>query len=57
MIQTELQRRGLATDLAVSALRDQAAAGIAEGELSGAIEADKARVMARVDRTAWRFES
>lgn len=57
VIRTELDRRGLSTDLAVAALRDQAAAVIAEVELSGAIEADKARVLARVDRSAWRFES
>ena len=56
-IRTELLRRGLATDLAMAALRDQAAAVVAEVELSGAIEADKARVLGLLDRGAWRFDA
>ncbi len=56
-IRTELLRRGLATEPAMAALRDQAAAVVAEVELCGAIEADKARVLDLLDRAAWRFDA
>ena len=56
-IRTELLRRGLATEMAMAALRDEAAAVVAEVKSSGAIEADKERVLALLDRAAWHLDA
>lgn len=57
VIRTELVRRGFATEVAMTALRDQAAAVVAEIELSGAVQADKTRVLDLLDRAAWHFDA
>lgn len=57
VIRTELVRRGFATEVAITALRDQAAAVVAEIELSGAVQADKTRVLDLLDRAAWHFDA
>ncbi len=57
VIRSELVRRGLDTELAMTALRDQARAVISEVEFSGATETDKARVLGLLDRDAWRFDA
>ncbi len=56
VVRSELIRRGLATDAALSALRDQAAAVVAEIGLSQAAEVDKARALDVLDVAAWQLD-
>lgn len=56
VVRSELIRRGLGTDASLSALRDQAAAVVAEVGLSQASEVDKVRAIGLLDRAAWQLD-